>query len=176
MAINDLLGSLPSFIEGFQGLQLMSDGADMALQGAAYNASLYRMAATSSVDMAEYNVKLIQLNSNRQQDAMAKQYMQIRQQNQAAWATSGFSFNSGSYLAVQNKVQNTMERKLLEQRNNIIIEKANTRYQGQVAAVQNENAARAAEYQGQIAAYNAEVQQNKSMSGLFQNALSLFMG
>lgn len=175
MAAQDLLNNIGGFIEGFQGLQLMSDGADMALSGAKYNADLYRMAATSSLDMAEYNVALTEINNARIKDAMAKEYSSIRSKNTAAWSTSGFSYASGSYISVQNKVQSAMEHKLIQQKNNEIIQKQNIRYEGQAAAVNYENQARSAEYQGQVAAYQSEVQQSQAFGKMFTNALSFLM-
>lgn len=175
MAVQDLLDNMGYFVEGFQGLKLMSDGADQALAGAEFNAKLYDMAATSSIEMAEYNVALQQINSQRIQNALAQEYRSIREKNVSAWSTSGFSFASDSFNAVQNKVQSSVERRLIEQKNNDIIQKQNIRYEGKAAAVNYENQAKAARYQGELASYNASQQQMKSLGGMFQNAMSFLM-
>ena len=52
---------LPSIIEGFSGLTMMSQGADLAQQGAAYSAASYRTAGSMGISGAQYQADTLRI-------------------------------------------------------------------------------------------------------------------
>lgn len=176
MALNDVIGNLPQFIQAFEGISLVNEGASMSVAGAKYNAELYRMAGNTSIDAAKYNIGIERINRDRQLDAMAREVSTINAKNRAVVAASGISFASKSYLAIQNRVLSDTERKVAQFINTSKQKENQMLWEGQVAQVRAENQARGAEYAGQVAQYQANLQNSKNISGLVSDAFSTFLG
>lgn len=58
MAI-DIASILPSMIQGFQGLTMMSQGADLAVEGANYQATAFRTAGKLAVEGSHYQAEVL---------------------------------------------------------------------------------------------------------------------
>ncbi len=162
-----------------------------AVQGGQYSAAVYRNAGLAATAATTYNIELSKLEQARKLDALSVNLSSITSTNRSTQGASGFSFNSGSYLAVvrdglarmEKSVQNmavTYEQQRTQltydgQLTNMNYENQarNAEYQGQVAKVNYENQALQAEYQGQVAKNQAQSQNSKNLVGMFQNITSL---
>jgi hypothetical protein len=162
-----------------------------AVQGGQYSAAVYRNAGLAATAATAYNIELSKLEQARKLDALSVNLGQITSTNRSMQGASGFSFNSGSYLAVvrdglarmEKSVQNmstTYEQQRTQltyqgQLTNMNYENQarNAEYQGQVAKVNYENQALQADYQGKVAQYQAQAQNGKNLTSMFQNITSL---
>ncbi len=207
---SNLISLLPQFIKGFQGLTLINEGAQIqvdganlqadadrgagqqALQGGQYSAGVYRQAGNAAIAEANYNVALNQINTARQNNALAKQTIQVNSTNRVTQAKSGFSFGSKSYLAVQANVLDNVTQQVVQLRNSakqreqqityegLLTNQAyenkarSAEYQGQAAQVAAENRARASEYSGEVASYQAGTKNAQNIGGMVTNLFDSF--
>lgn len=230
--MNDLVTLLPSFIQGIQGMSMLNDGAEIAVGGAKMEAGAFRTAGTISaqgydfaglaaingskysaavarnagkaaIAAAEYNKGLNRINEQRADDALGKQIAPLFATNRVTQANSGFSFGSGSYLAVTSQAMSNLERVIVQNRNTALQQRAQIGYEGQLtnmgyenqarateysgtvakvnynyqaaaAKVTAENQARNAEYQGEIAEYQAKAANTKNVIGMVSSAFDAF--
>lgn len=160
----------------FQGISLANEGADIAVAGAKYNSELYQMAANTSIEAAQYNQQIEKLNLDRQMDALSRETTKLFSRNQSTWANTGFSMASKSYLAVQSSAEAQIGRQVKQMRATSKQRMEEIMYEGRVAQVRYLNEAKNAEYQGQLASYQADQATSKSIGGLINNAFSSFFG
>ncbi len=169
--LSSLLGS---FGQGIAGMQQVSDGAAMQVQGDQLQAQVYRQAGAAALQEANYNIGLNTIQVQRQQDAISQTLNTTLSHNQAIMGASGVQANSKSYLANVSANLTHFEQQNLQINNSRMASNNNALYEGQLANTEDENKARAADYAGQIAKYEADQQNSKNMFGMVSNAFSYF--
>ncbi len=168
--------NMPNFLDAFQGISLINEGASIsidggnlaagsyrmagkqALEGGLYSAEVYRNSGKAASIATAYNQALDQLNTNRQKSALSREISTTTSYNRAVQGGSGISLSSKSYLSVANKVMADYERKNVQMTNSAIQRQQQMGFEGQLAVMNAENQARNAEYQGQVAKANYENQ------------------
>lgn len=173
--MDNFLSNIGNFAKGTQGLTDLQTGADLEVAGAKMNAQAYRSAGIVSQQTAQYNIAINKLEFNRQMDVMGRTISTTFSQNRAVQGASGFSYGSKSYLAVQNRVFSTYERTIQQAKTSHEQQNAMIKWEGDLAKVENENKARAAEYQGQVAQYQADVARADGFGSLIKQGISSFM-
>ncbi len=171
-----MLDVLPQMIQGFQGISLLNDGADMAeqggqmqagafraagnqaLEGGKYSAAVYRNSGVAARSVANYNIELERVNASRGETALSNEMVSMFAKNRVVQGSSGFSFGSKSYLAVSNAAMNNLTNKVIQDRNTSWQKQQQINFEGQLSSMTAENQARNAEYQGEVAKVNYENQ------------------
>ncbi len=132
--------------------------AQAARGGANLNAAVYRNSGKAALTVADYNESLNRQEESRASDALARQIAPLMSTNRATAAQNGFSFGSGSYLAVTSQVMSNLESQIRQDRNTAKQQRDQIHYEGLLTNMQYENQARAAEYAGETAATSYEYQ------------------
>lgn len=128
----------------FQGL----GGALTSLRGSQIAADAYRASGEGAVAAAQYNADLVKLQTNRQLDDLARRIIATSGAQRAQAGTSGVAVSSKSSLAVMHATITQFQREADRLRVSGQIGQQQQIFQGEVARVQAENQARAAERQG----------------------------
>jgi hypothetical protein len=170
------LSLMGNIAQAFQGFTMMNDGAKMAMDGAKFQASVYRQSGVASKQGADFqakvyrqagaaakvaanfNIALEEFQLARQQGAIGRQLDDVISENYARTASNGISMSSRSVMSVQNEVFSNAERNYTQIKNDTVQRQTLIDFQGKLAEMNYENEARAAEYSGLVAQQSAENQ------------------
>lgn len=182
----NLFGGIAKAVSGFQslnaGADMAMDGANFqagiyresgkaALQGAQFQADVYRQSGHAATIAANYNIALDERATARQQGALARQIGGAISKNYGTAAATGIGIGSKSTMMVQNEVISTGERQSVQMRNDALQRQSLIDYQGKLTVMQYENQARASEYSGAVAVQEAE---NKARSAIYQGQVDAY--
>lgn len=152
-------------VQGISGYIQGQSAAKLAEQSGQLQAQFYEMAATSAIDLGEYNKKIITLNEQRgAADLFKENYYQSGKMFTGA-ASSNIGLASGSFISalMASKTAFNLKNTQLAQTANIQRDKAG--YDAQVAATGFKNQAISSRYSAQVAAANAKYQATQSLLG-----------
>lgn len=137
------------------GLNKVNQGERLAQQGSQVAATAFRNAGVASLAAAEYNVSIEQLNTSRNLDALSREIRSFTSSQKVAAASSGLSITSKSFLSVMNDTLDTFSNQVVDVKNSSKQAQKAILFEGKAAQVEFENRARAAEFQGAIASFQA---------------------
>lgn len=181
-AMQGIFGTLQGLTMLGDGLDMIKDGANFqagiyresgkaAVEGSKFQASAYRNAGAASLVVANYNIAVDEIQTQRQQDALGRQLSDVMSSNSAITAANGISINSRSTMAVQNNIMTTAERTFVQTRNDATQRQSLITYQGKLSEMSYENQARAAEYSGLVQQQEAE---NRARSAEYQGKIDAY--
>lgn len=178
MAID--MGTIGKVLQGGMqfgsGLIQINQGAGLAGLGGNISAEAFRNAGVASVAAANYNSSLINLNAQRQMNALSYEIQKFSSAQIAQTAVSGADPKSKSFLLVMSESMSVFENMVLDFRSSVTQQQEATEYEGRAAQVMYENQARASEYQGQLAAWQAGKARTQAIGNMFGSLLGSFGG
>lgn len=169
-------GTITNITDSLLGITQLGEGADLARAGASISAAGFRNSGAAAVAAANYNSQLETINLNRRLDALGRQAGRIASSQTAQAGASGLASTSKSFLFVMNDTISQFEREIVQQRNTTAQRIESIQFEGRAAASAAENQARAAEFSGEVQAYQAEVQQSKAITSTIGNVFSSILG
>lgn len=144
---------------------------EQAILGGQYEAKVYRQSGLAAEIATNFNIALDQQKTNRQQDALTRQFGDTISSNYATAGAQGISLSSGSFQAVQADVTSTAERTFTYNRNDAINRQSLMRFQGALTKMEYENKARAAVYSSQVAKQNYE---NQARAAIYEGKVEAY--
>lgn len=170
---NSLLSSGLNLFDSLQGLTQINQGAELSIQGANMEAAQYRTAQASTKAYANYNTAVSRINFNRQMQLASNEISRTMSSQRVAAAASGFAVSSQSFLQAADQTLSTFEREVVQMRNSQTQREKEIQFAAAQQSVGLENQARQAEYQGQIANYQAGMARASSIGSIFNQGVSL---
>lgn len=145
------IGTLSNMAAGIGDFMQANNGIKTQIAGYQMQAAGARTAAASTLNAAYYNVKINNLNANRNLDALSRQIGGFTSRQVAQASTSGASVGSKSFLMVYNDSLNTFTRQAADMRSATKYQNQSEIYAAQSRAVAYENQARMFEWQADVA-------------------------
>ena len=170
---SSILGDSFNILNSISGVSQINNGADISVQGANLQASQYRTASAATKAQANYNIAVSKLNFNRQLSLISRDISRTLSSQKAAAASTGFSVSSQSFLEVANETLSTFERETIKMKNTQLQREREIQFEADKQRARLENQARGAEFQGQVARYNAELERSKAIGSIFNQGVSL---
>lgn len=153
--MDNLLKILPDLAQGFLGLQTQMKGFQLQAGAAQMAAQGFRQAASATKAIAEYNIELDRQRLMKQQDLYSRQVRNMMASQKVAMATTGFAQTSKSFLATANASLDIAARNVQSMRDAQKLQATQRRFEADVAAVDLQNRALAADYQAEVAQWRA---------------------
>lgn len=122
-------------------------GSRMQQQGSEMQAAGFRQAANSSLAAAEYNNRILELNTQRRLEALGRQIRTISAEQRVAAVSSGFASSSRSKLAVMDATLDQYSRQISNEAVSLGHQQQANLFEAQTAATALETRARTAEFQ-----------------------------
>ncbi len=150
--------------------------ATLAIQGANLSAGAYRNAANSAHQVANYNIQLDRLNTNKQIEGFRISVRNLVSSQRASAATTGFATGSKSFLSIMSDTLSGAEARIVDMRNSASQRARTVRFEAELQATQLENQARAAEFSGQVQAWQSQVNAQLAQAQANRQRMSAISG
>lgn len=166
----NFIGDLGNIMKGFNGLSQISAAQDMAIAGGQQEAAGLRVAGASSMAAATYNSQVVAANLVQSMDALGREIRTTTSMQRTQAAFTGLNAGSASFLSVMNSTMDTYQMEHLKAVNAAQQQEQSILFEGASRQVGFENQANAAEYRGQVQAY--QIGQQKA--GAYQGIINSF--
>lgn len=150
----------------------MNQGFDLQRQASEMSALGFRQQGAQSKKIAEYNIALDRNTLGRQLDSLSREVSATTGVQRGQMAASGLDVSSQSFLAITNQTLDAAMRQVNDMKVDQQTLAQNRLFQAEVEAVNAENQARAAEFQGELYKYR----QGRARGNLFKSAINIGAG
>jgi murein L,D-transpeptidase YcbB/YkuD len=176
----NIAGMLGGLILNFQAADIAQKGADyqastyriggdIAATGALLSAGGYRASAQAVQGAAAFNLGIDDLNTQRQLDAVSRQYQRTISSQIAQAASSGISVTGRSAILLRNEAADSFGNQFIDLKIDAENKRRSVIYESNVKQTQLENQARAEEYQAAAARVTAA---NQAQEAAYQGKIA----